>query len=398
MKKISCVLFVLAGLCAGLFAESIVEEIDIKDVADFLESYEFSYENSYTLQIKNNFKPKDVTFDEINALSEFMSLNDGNKIEGPIEYIYFNGIQSAGSFYEIRQKINDAKGKYVCLDLSASDYFSDYYNVYPLPKNAFSGHANLYWLNLGYFGNAEVPANMCKDCKNLQFVIMWSYGKVDDTAFSGVNKNAKLYDDDGNESLLALIHQVKTSEFDNWDYLAFTEEDYNKYLAGNTFEENDDLENQSGDMEDMLNMLYDAAMEQLSFSDLFGDEIQQISAANAEQILSDEIFDETDFYSVAVEFLCNYLLRGEKSGLEQSLNDRYISIFDLNDLVFHTSEAGKEENEESALVAVGIEGNGGTVRDVCFITLEKGEEETWSVSEFSSFCLMAVMLSSMMEQ
>ena len=51
MKKVICVLACLAALCSGLFAESIIKEIDIKDVPDFIESADFNDRDSYTFQI-----------------------------------------------------------------------------------------------------------------------------------------------------------------------------------------------------------------------------------------------------------------------------------------------------------------------------------------------------------
>ena len=71
----------LAALCSGLFAESIKKEIDIKDVAAFLHSDEFYNTDSVTLQIKDNFKPEDVTVSEIKALSKFVAHDSDNKIE-----------------------------------------------------------------------------------------------------------------------------------------------------------------------------------------------------------------------------------------------------------------------------------------------------------------------------
>lgn len=401
MKKSILVLIVLF-FCSGLFAKSIIKEIDIKDVSDFID-YEVSDEESYTLQIKDNFKPEDVTVSEIKALSKFMSLNADNKIEGPIEYVYFDGEHSAGVFYEIRQKIDNAKDKFVCVDLSNSDYFfnDDYDTYYLLPKNTFAGHENLYWVYLGSFGREDVPANLCKDCKNLQFVMMWNYGKVDDTAFSGVNDNAKLYDKEGNESPLALIHQVKAEEYDNWDYLAFTEEDYKKYTAKNSYEEDefeDDYSDDDFGVDDFLDivyMLYEKAMEDIDFSELIGEEGLKISASNAEQILSNRNFDKTNSNSVAIQFLCNYLLGNEKSDIEISLNERYTSVFDLSNIVFHIST---EEDETPNIVSFGIEGNGGSVRDVCLLLLEKDEEENWSVSQLKTFCLLSYMIGPILEE
>ena len=269
MKKVICVLACLAALCSGLFAESIIKQIDIKDVPDFIESADFNDRDSYTFQIIDNFKPEDVTVKELRTLSYLISLSH-NKIEGPIECIYFGGTQSAEVFYELRQKIDNAKGKYVFVDISDSDY---YFN-YPLPKNTFADHENLYWVNFGSFAGRDIPANTCKDCKNLQFVMMWNYEKVDDTAFSGANESAKIYDRDNNESPLALIHQIKTEEYDDWDYLTFTDEE--------PFEEDDDeYASYEGLFEDLVNYFYEESMKELDFSDLFGDVCLQISASNA---------------------------------------------------------------------------------------------------------------------
>ena len=392
MKKVICVLAGLATLYSGLFAESVVKEIDIKDVAAFVESDEFYEEDSYTLQIKDNFKPEDVTVSEIKALSKFVAHDSDNKIEGPIEYIYFDGTHSPKVFYEIKQKIDNAKGKYVCVDISLSDYFVDYYdNTYPLPKNVFAGHENLYWVYFGFFGSEDVPANICKDCTNLQFVMMWSYGKVDATAFSGVNESAKLYDRYGNEAPLTSIHHVDVDNYEDWDYLTFTDENFSN-------EEEDDYASYDALFEDLVNYFYEESMKELDFSDLFGDEWLQISVSNAEQLLSDIIFDKKNAYSTAIKFLCNYILCEGKIDFEISVNERYESVFDLTDLVFHISEEGEENEGDSSIVNVGIEGNGGRVRDLGLLHLEKDEDENWKVTEFKSFCLLPLMINSMLEE
>ena len=392
MKKVICVLAGLATLYSGLFAESVVKEIDIKDVAAFVESDEFYEEDSYTLQIKDNFKPEDVTVSEIKALSKFVAHDSDNKIEGPIEYIYFDGTHSPKVFYEIKQKIDNAKGKYVCVDISLSDYFVDYYGItYPLPTNVFAGHENLYWVYFGFFGSEDVPANICKDCTNLQFVMMWSYGKVDATAFSGVNESAKLYDRYGNEAPLTSIHHVDVDNYEDWDYLTFTDENFSN-------EEEDDYASYDALFEDLVNYFYEESMKELDFSDLFGDEWLQISVSNAEQLLSDIIFDKKNAYSTAIKFLCNYILCEGKIDFEISVNERYESVFDLTDLVFHISEEGEENEGDSSIVNVGIEGNGGRVRDLGLLHLEKDEDENWKVTEFKSFCLLPLMINSMLEE
>lgn len=386
MKKVICVLACLAALCSGLFAESIIKEIDIKDVPDFIESADFNDRDSYTFQIIDNFKPEDVTVKELRTLSYLISLSH-NKIEGPIECIYFGGTQSAEVFYELRRKIDNAKGKYVFVDISDSDY---YFN-YPLPKNTFADHENLYWVNFGSFAGRDIPAHTCKDCKNLQFVMMWNYEKVDDTAFSGANESAKIYDRDNNESPLALIHQIKTEEYDDWDYLTFTDEE--------PFEEDDDeYASYEGLFEDLVNYFYEESMKELDFSDLFGDEWLKISDSNAEQILSNSNLDKTNAYSTAIDFLCNYLLGGEKTDLESSLNEKFTSVFDLNDLVFHIGEKGEEEDGDVSVFTVGIEGNGGSVRDICLLGLKKDEEGNWSITGLKSFCLLSFMINSMLEE
>ena len=395
MKKVICVLAGLAALCSGLFAESIKKEIDIKEIAAFLESDEFYNADSVTLQIKDNFKPEDVTVSEIEALSKFVAHDSDNKIEGPIEYIYFDGTHSSEVFYEIRQKIENAKEKYVCVDISLSDYFVDYYGItYPLPKNVFAGHENLYWVYFGFFGSEDVPANICKDCNNLQFVMMWSYGKVDTTAFSGVNESAKLYDRYGNEAPLTSIHHVDVAEYEDWDYFTFTEGSH----IGEDFEEDDDYASYDQLFEDLVNYFYEESMKELDFSDLFGEEWLKISDSNAEQILSNSNFDKTNAYSTTIDFLCNYLLGGEKTDLESSLNELYTSVFDLTGLVFHIGEKGEEEDGDVSVFTVGIEGNDGAVRDICLLGLKKDEEGNWSITGLKSFCLLSFMINSILEE
>ena len=395
MKKYFCALAAFAALYSGLFAESVVKEIDIKDVAAFVESDEFYEEDSYTLQIKDNFKPEDVTVSEIKALSKFVAHDSDNKIEGPIEYIYFDGTHSSEVFYEIRQKIENAKEKYVCVDISLSDYFVDYYGItYPLPTNVFAGHENLYWVYFGFFGSEDVPANICKDCNNLQFVMMWSYGKVDATAFSGVNESAKLYDRYGNEAPLTSIHHVDVDDYEDWDYLTFTEGSH----IGEDFEEDDDYASYDDLFEDLVNYFYEESMKELDFSDLFGEEWLKISDPNAEQILSNSNFDKTNAYSTTIDFLCNYLLGGEKTDLESSLNELYTSVFDLTGLVFHIGEKGEEEDGDVSVFTVGIEGNDGAVRDICLLGLKKDEEGNWSITGLKSFCLLSFMINSILEE
>lgn len=393
MKKYFCALAAFATLYSGLFAESVVKEIDIKEIAAFLDSDEFYNADSVTLQIKDNFKPEDVTVSEIKALSKFVAHDSDNRIEGPIEYIYFDGTHSPEVFYEIKQKIENAKEKYVCVDISLSDYFVDYSDyTYPLPKNVFAGHENLYWVYFGSLGMEDVPANICKDCNNLQFVMMWSYGKVDATAFSGVNESAKLYDRYGNEVPLTSIHHVDVDNYEDWDYLTFTDENFSNE------EEDDDYASYDELFEDLVNYFYEESMKELDFSDLFGEEWLQISVSNAEQLLSDIIFDKKNAYSTAIKFLCNYILCEEKIDFEISVNERYESVFDLTDLVFHISEEGEENEGDSSIVNVGIEGNDGRVRDLGLLHLEKDEEENWKVTEFKSFCLLPLMINSMLEE
>ena len=139
-------------------------------------------------------------------------------------------------------------------------------------------------------------------------------------------------------------------------------------------------------------------MKELDFSDLFGDEWLKISDSNAEQILADKIFDKKNAYSTAIEFLCNYLLGDEKTDLETSLNERYTSVFDLNDLVFHICNEGEEKDGNASAFTVGIEGNDGAVRDICLLGLKKDEEENWSVTGLKSFCLLSFMINSMLEE
>lgn len=395
MKKVICVLAGLAALCSGLFAESIKKEIDIKEIAAFLESDEFYNADSVTLQIKDNFKPEDVTVSEIEALSKFVAHDSNNRIEGPIEYIYFDGTHSSEVFYEIRQKIENAKEKYVCVDISLSDYFVDYYGItYPLPTSVFAGHENLYWVYFGFFGSEDVPANICKDCNNLQFVMMWSYGKVDATAFSGVNESAKLYDRYGYEAPLTSIHHVDVAEYEDWDYFTFTEGSH----IGEDFEEDDDYASYDDLFENLVNYFYEESMKELDFSDLFGEEWLKISDSNAEQILSNSNLDKTNAYSTTIDFLCNYLLGGEKTDLESSLNELYTSVFDLTGLVFHIGEKGEEEDGDVSVFTVGIEGNDGAVRDICLLGLKKDEEGNWSITGLKSFCLLSFMINSILEE
>lgn len=139
-------------------------------------------------------------------------------------------------------------------------------------------------------------------------------------------------------------------------------------------------------------------MKELDFSDLFGDEWLKISDSNAEQILSDKIVDKTSAYSTAIEFLCNYLLGGKKTDIESSINEKFTSVFDLNDLVFHICNEGEEKDGNASAFTVGIEGNGGSVRDICLLGLKKDEEGNWSITGLKSFSLLPLMLNSMLEE
>ena len=150
--------------------------------------------------------------------------------------------------------------------------------------------------------------------------------------------------------------------------------------------------------EDLVNYFYEESMKELYFSDLFGEEWLKISDSNAEQILSNSNFDKTNAYSTTIDFLCNYLLGGEKTNLESSLNELYISVFDLTGLIFHIGEEGEEEDKDVSVFTVGIEGNGGSVRDICLLGLKKDEEGSWSITGLKSFSLLPLMLNSMLEE
>ena len=88
----------------------------------------------------------------------------------------------------------------------------------------------------------------------------------------------------------------------------------------------------------------------------------------------------------------------KKTDLESSLNELYTSVFDLTGLVFHIGEKGEEEDGDVSVFTVGIEGNGGSVRDICLLGLKKDEEGSWSITGLKSFSLLPLMLNSMLEE
>lgn len=386
----------IAFVCSvfAVFGQSIEKEIDIRDVPDFVRTA-MDPEESYVLKIKNNFKPKDVTYAEIAALSEFMRVNHENKIEGPIEYIYFDGRHSPAVFYEIRRQIDAAAKKYVCVDFTHSYYYYANDKRYPLPENCFANHKNLYWIKMGSFDYEQVPENFCKNCKNLQFAIMWEPGPVAKTAFVGVNKKAKLYDENGESKPLRSIHDIELHTYPDWDYSAFTEKDAAEPIDDDYFAEMPDP--LSDDYEDYISGIKEHLRQELetaSFSEILGGEPEEVSAQNAASVLQREKIDRTDAFSAARELMCTYLLKGEKSDLEQSYDEDFDTIFDLSDIrLYFSAESVLYENEKRAAVVVGISGNGDAIKDVIVVDLELKDGE-WRANEIASFVFVNIVLAS----
>ena len=115
-----------------------------------------------------------------------------------------------------------------------------------------------------------------------------------------------------NEIANSFKKQFDVDNYEDWDYLTFTDENFSNE------EEDDDYASYDELFEDLVNYFYEESMKELDFSDLFGEEWLQISVSNAEQLLSDIIFDKKNAYSTAIKFLCNYILCEEKIDFEIS--------------------------------------------------------------------------------
>ena len=220
MKRVFIQL-IMGLFCAGLVsAASASIELDIRDVPEFA-AFHMDSGIDYVITLTDNFKKEDVTFEQLNSLHCIMTVNQNNRIEGRILYIYFNGTHSGKVFCDLKKQIDEAPDKYVCVDFCYSDYMIRGDVCYPLPKNCFYGHENLCWIYMGSFVEQQIPENFCSGCTNLQFAVMWDWGNVAHSAFSGVSKDAALYDRKGRKELLSSVHDVKIDEFAEWDYLNF---------------------------------------------------------------------------------------------------------------------------------------------------------------------------------
>ena len=153
----------------------------------------------------------------------------------------------------------------------------------------------------------------------------------------------------------------------------------------------------SDDYEDYISGIKEHLRQELettSFSEILGGEPEEVSAQNAASVLQREKIDRTDAFSAARELMCTYLLKGEKSDLEQSYDEDFDTIFDLSDIrLYFSAESVLYENEKRAAVVVGISGNGDAIKDVIVVDLELKDGE-WRANEIASFVFVNIVLAS----
>ncbi|MBE6355381.1 hypothetical protein [Treponema sp.] len=212
-----------------------------------------SDEKTYELVLADDFIPSDVTPAMIQALHEYFETNTANTLTGPIEYIFFSGLQSPRSFYELKKHIENSKDKYVCIDIGDSSYAvnASTYATLPLPENCFAGHENIYWAYFGNFIREDVPENVCRNCPNLRIVFMWGEGVLNSGAFENVSPDAVIAGVYGESKKLSdYIRSKGYAKRNTWDYEAFDSDyDYTDveknlyssevYASGRTFRDSD---------------------------------------------------------------------------------------------------------------------------------------------------------------
>lgn len=139
------------------------------------------------------------------------------QIEGPVEYIYYNGHHSVSELTEVLKKIAQAKDKMVCVDL-ADSYYRESSDKQPMsfPKNFLSNLDNLYWIYLGPMDQVPVSENFARDCKNLQAVFVWEETRFLRGALENVNPKAVIVNKMGNVYSLSYY-------LDNWNYVHYGE-------------------------------------------------------------------------------------------------------------------------------------------------------------------------------
>ena len=213
---------------------AIVREIGVHEIERVLSEYAGSVAGAFTLKIRGSFSPEEVTADEIRAMHDFLQRNPAAKITGAIEYVYFSGMHSSAFFYETRERLRANPDAYFCIDIGNSRYHWIGSHGFGLPENCFAGHENLCWLYAGSFCYEPLPENFCADCPNLKLVFMWDYGTVPTSAFRGAGEGLRIVnDDDGSEKTADEIKAVTVKGDEGWDYLAFTQNDFDEEYGEN---------------------------------------------------------------------------------------------------------------------------------------------------------------------
>lgn len=128
-------------------------------------------------------------------------------VKSVFEFITIEERHSLSVMKTLRNTLESNPGKKFIVDLTHSVYATDPSSgiKVPFPKNFLAKQENLYYLVLGDCEGIEFPENMCRDCRNLQSVIMWNYDPLSEKAFLGVNRNCTVWKFGHPETLLREI-------------------------------------------------------------------------------------------------------------------------------------------------------------------------------------------------
>ena len=109
---------------------------------------------------------------------------------------------------DLRNTLESNPDKKYVVDFTHSVYAEDpeTEEEVPLPKNFLAKQDNLYFLFLGNCDGVELPENFCRECKNLQTVVMWDFDDAGEGAFKGVNRNCTIADRSGKEILVRMLY------------------------------------------------------------------------------------------------------------------------------------------------------------------------------------------------
>ena len=410
----------------------------IEEVSDILDQpyNKLGLYNIYkcTVLLDDDFEPEDVTYEHIMALHDLFCYHSNFELKGKIEYIIFSDYQSPKYFYEIRERINNAKDKYVCVDFSNSKYYEsfDYNRQFILPDNCFAGHDNLYWVYMGSFLYDAIPEYFCSRCKNIQFAIMyrWNSSYLPVTAFDSVSDTARIYGEFGDSELIKNMYDPYLSYYRNWDYLGFEKDakepeyieatksymyegfdegsydyydeyDYSDYDDYGNYDDDyydgydyydDSYEDDDGEEDSYskaVEQIIELGRESLDFSEIFKceeDALFTITKENASSQLMKTMVISDLYYMTALSTICSYVADGKATEIEKSYLDNYESIFDLEDFILVTHYKGlsiEDEPNEFSLM-FGIKSASSDFKDICYVTFKKNEEGVFEPS-ISSF-------------